>query len=297
MLDLAAIAQFFLSGLTNGCAFALVAVTIVLNANVSGVVNLAQGEYVAVGGLLLASLAAMGLPLPASLALIAAAGLFLGAIQERLTIRPIRNSARFLQITVTLGVAVAIRGAAFLIWGKDPLSAPGFSGEGVVFIAGALLPTQAIWVWGGTAALLIFIFSILSFTQLGRAIRACSINERAARLMGIDPVRMTLLVFAVSGAMSTLSGAIIAPLTLASWDSGLTIGLKGLIAAIFGGFRSPALAVSAGLAIGVLEAFLAGFGSSEAKDVVLYAVLIGALLVMGGVFARGRDRLHLGSST
>jgi branched-chain amino acid transport system permease protein len=103
-------------------------------------------------------------------------------------------------------------------------------------------------------------------------------------------------VFAAGGAMSTLGGALIAPLTLASWDSGLTIGLKGLIAAIFGNFRSPGLAVAAGLAIGVLESCIAGFGSSEAKDVVLYLILLVALLVMGGVFARGRDRLHVGTS-
>jgi branched-chain amino acid transport system permease protein len=296
MLDGAALAQFLLTGLTTGCAYALVALAIVLMFNVSGVVNLAQGEYGALGGLLLASMSAMHLPLPVSLAAVIAAGMLLGAAQERLTIRPIRSAPQFVQITVTLGVAVAIRGAAFLIWGKDPLNVPGFSGDDVFFLWGAILPVQAIWIWGGTAILLALVFVVLAFTQVGRAIRACSLNGRAARLMGINPQRMTVLVFAAGGAMSTLGGALIAPLTLASWDSGLTIGLKGLIAAIFGSFRSPGLAVAAGLAIGALESCIAGFGSSEAKDVVLYLILLAALLVMGGVFARGRDRLHIGTS-
>jgi branched-chain amino acid transport system permease protein len=230
------------------------------------------------------------------LAVVIAAGLLLGLLQERLTIRPIRAAAHFVQITVTLGVAVAIRGAAFLIWGKDPLNVRGFSGDDVFFLFGAILPVQTIWIWAGTAIMLALMFGILAFTQIGRAIRACSLNGRAARLMGINPQRMTALVFAAGGAMSMLGGALIAPLTLASWDSGLTIGLKGLIAAIFGSFRSPGRAVVAGLAIGVLEAFIAGLGSSEAKDVVLYLILLAALLVMGGVFARGRDRLHVGTS-
>ena len=64
MLDGAALAQFLLTGLTTGCAYALVALAIVLMFNVSGVVNLAQGEYGALGGLLLASMSAMHLPLP-----------------------------------------------------------------------------------------------------------------------------------------------------------------------------------------------------------------------------------------
>lgn len=296
MIDVATIAQFFTSGLTTGCSYALVALAIVVVANVCGVVNLAQGEYVAVGGLVLASIMTLHIPVVVALVIIALVGAALASVQEILTIRPIRNAPAFLQITVTLGVAVVIRGGAFIIWGKDAVGVPGFSGDDMLIVAGAIFPVQALWVWIGTTILLGIAFYVLAFTQLGRSIRACSINRRAALLMGINPQRTSLLVFAAAGALSTLSGAMLAPITLASWDSGLTPGLKGLIAAIFGGFRSPLLAVVAGLAMGVLEALIAGFGSSDAKDVYFYAILLLGLLVMGGVFARGRDRLNLGSS-
>lgn len=296
MPDSAALAQFLASGLTTGCGYALVALAIVLVANVSGVVNLAQGEYCAIGGLVLASLLAVQLPVTLCLLLVALLGTVLGVVQERATIRPIQRDAHFLQITVTLGVAVMLRGGAFLIWGKDPLAARGFSGDGVIEFAGAIFPVQTLWVWGGTAVLLLFIFLVLVFTQTGRAIRACSINREAAQLMGINPRRTSVLVLAAAGAASTLSGAFLAPLTLASWDSGLTLGLKGLIAAIFGGFKNPVSAVVAGLVIGILESFIAGLGSSDARDVFLYALLLAGLLAMGGVFARGRDRLRLGSA-
>lgn len=296
MFDPEALVQFLLSGLTAGCAYSLVALGIVLSANVSGVVNLAQGEYVAVGGLVLASLAGLGVPLPACGLAVVLAGLLLGAAQQRLTVEPTRNSPAFVQITVSLGVAVVVRGLAYLAYGKDPLHAPDFSGDDVFFFYGAILPLQALWVWGGTVLLLALVFGVLSFTMLGRAIRACAINDRAARLVGVNPRRMSLAVFMATGALSTVGGALIAPITLASWDAGLVIGLKGLIAAIFGNFRQPVHAVLAGLAIGVGESLIAGFGSSEAKDVVLYGLLLAALLLFGGVFARGRDMLHLGSS-
>jgi branched-subunit amino acid ABC-type transport system permease component len=296
MLDSAAIAQFLTGGLTTGCGYALVALAIVVMANVSGVVNLAQGEYVAVGGLLLASLVVVHVPIAIALLVIATAGVVLGMVQERLTVQPIQSAPHFLQITVTLGVAVVIRGAAFLIWGKDPLGVPGFSGDGILVVAGAIFPVQTLWVWFGTALMLLVAFGVLSFTQIGRSVRACSINRTAARLMGINPQRTSMWVFAAAGAASTISGALLAPLTLASWDSGLTLGLKGLIAAVFGGFRSPLAAVVAGLAIGVLESFVSGLGSSASKDVVLYGLLLAGLLVMGGLFARGRERLHSGVS-
>lgn len=296
MFDSASILQFLLSGATSGCAYALVALAIVQAANVSGVINLAQGEYVAVGGLVFASLAALGMPIVVCCIAAASTGVVLGAIQERLTVEPARESAAFVQITVSLGVAVVIRGTAYLVYGKDPVQAPGFSGDNVFFAFGAILPLQALWVWAGTAVLLALVFGLLSFTMLGRAIRACSINRRAAQLVGVNPRAMTLAVFMATGALSAIGGALIAPLTLASWDAGVTIGLKGLIAAIFGNFRSPVRAVAAGLAIGIAEAMIAGFGSSAAKDVVLYSLLLASLLILGGVFARGRDSLRLGSS-
>jgi branched-subunit amino acid ABC-type transport system permease component len=296
MLDAAALAQFLLAGATTGCTYALVALGIVLAANVSGVVNLAQGEYVAVGGLLLVTLLGLGLPLILCLCGVGLLGAIIGALQEALTVRPARNSPHFIQVTVTLGVAVMIRGVAYLIYGKDPIAVPGFSGDDAFVLLDAILPLQSLWIWGGTAALVAMTFGILSLTSIGRAIRACSINPRAARLMGIDPERMSLSVFAASGALSAIGGALIAPLTLASWDSGLTIGLKGLIAAIFGGFRSPTKAVVAGLAIGIAESLVVGFGSSNARDAIVYGGLLVALLAMGGVLTRGRDRLRLGSS-
>ena len=296
MFDTEAFLQFLLSGTTAGCAYGLVALALVLSANVSGVVNLAQGEYVAVGGLVLASLASLGVPIALCCAAAALTGLLLGALQERLTVEPTRASPAFVQITVSLGVAVVIRGVAYLATGKDPLRAPGFSGDDVFVVGGAILPVQAIWVWAGTAALVALVFGLLSSTMLGRAIRACSINRRAAQLMGINPRAMSLAVFMATGALSTIGGALIAPITLASWDAGLVIGLKGLIAAIFGHFRKPVQAVVAGLTIGIAESLIAGYGSSDAKDVILYGLLLAALLVLGGVFARGRDALHLGSS-
>ena len=194
-------------------------------------------------------------------------------------------------MTITLGVAIVIRGLALLFLGRDPYSLAGFSGGGVILVAGAVLPGQSLWIWGTTAALLAATFWFLKFTDTGRAVRACAIDPEAARLMGVDTTRMSLLVFAASGAMGALGGVVITPLATVSWSSGLDYGLKGFIGALLGGFRSPGRAVLGGLAIGALESLSAGYISSQSKDVIAYGTLLVYLMIRGGVLAFGRSSL------
>lgn len=290
-MDFSVFVQLLLPGLTTGCVYALVALGFVLCANVSGVVNFAQGEYVMLGGVVAAFLVPHGVSLPVAIALAVVAGALLGALQERLTLAPARHSPDFIQITITLGVAVVLRGGALIAFGKDPLSMPGFSGDGIFEVAGAAVPVQSLWVWGATALMLAAMFWFLRYTDPGRAVRACSINLQAARLMGVNAERLTLAVFAVAGASGALAGAVIAPIVLANWDAGIAYGLKGFIGAIIGNFRAPGIAVAAGLGIGVLESFAAGYVSSGFKDAIVYGALLAYLLVKGGVFVFGRASL------
>jgi branched-chain amino acid transport system permease protein len=232
----------------------------------------------------------IGLGTPFGVAILAATalGAIAGAAQEVLTLAPVRRQPHFIQITTTVGSAVVLRGITLIVAGKDALSVPGFSGDGVFFVFGAILPVQSLWVWGATVLLLGGTFWFLRYTSTGRAVRACSINLQAARLMGVNAERLRVVVFAVSGGTGALAGVVITPIVLASWDAGLAYSTKGFIGAIIGGFRSPSMAVLAGLLIGLLESLGAGYISSGWKDFIVYGVLLAWLLVQGGVFVRGR---------
>lgn len=277
-----------LPGLTTGCVYALVAVGFVICANVSGVVNLAQGEFVMIGGMVASWLVAASWPLPVAIVIAMLVGAALGGAQEKLTLAPVRRSPPFIQVTTTVGVAIVVRGFALVLFGTDPLSLPGFSGDGVFFVGGAVLPVQSLWVWFTTAALLAATFGVLRHTDIGRAVRACSINLQAALLMGVDAERLRVIVFAVSGAVAALAGAVVTPIVLSTWDAGISYGIKGFAGAIIGGFRSPLLAVAGGIGIGIVEAFGAGYISSGWKDFIVYGVLLAYLLIRGGVFRVGR---------
>lgn len=291
MIDWQSFAQLVVSGFTMGCVYALVALGFVMCANVSGLINFAQGEYVMIGGLVTASLSAFGTPLALAVACASVCGGILGILQERLTLAPIRRYPVFIQITVSLGVAEVLRGSALGLFGKDPLSVPDFSGGDVLDIGGVLLVTQTIWVWATTAVLLGLVFYFLNYTEKGRAVRACASNAVAAQLMGIRLAGMGMIVFAAAGVAGALAGAVIAPIALANWSVGIEYGIKGFVGALLGGFRNPMAAVMGGIALGIVEELSTGYIASGSKDVVSYSLLLIFLFIRGGIFAGGRRPL------
>ncbi|MBV9747907.1 MAG: branched-chain amino acid ABC transporter permease [Acetobacteraceae bacterium] len=288
--------QLMLPGFTTGCVYALVALGYVLCANVSGVVNFAQGEFVMLGGMTAAWLIGQDVDLIWAIAAAVALGAAMGAVQEVATLAPVRRAPHFIQITTTVGFAVVLRGLTLIVAGKDALSIPGFSGDDTFELAGAVLPLQSLWVWGATALLLAATFGFLRYTATGRAVRACSINLQAARLMGVDAGRLRLLVLAATGGSAALAGVVITPIVLASWDAGIAYSIKGFIGAILGGFRSPGAAVLGGIGIGLVESFASGYVSSGWQDFIVDGLLLAYLLLRGGILLRGRAAAMAGES-
>ncbi|HET9770804.1 MAG TPA: ATP-binding cassette domain-containing protein, partial [Acidimicrobiia bacterium] len=277
MPPLSDLSQYLFSGLSVGCIYALVALGFVVIANVSGVYNFAQGDFVMLGGMIVAWAGRedVSMLLAVPLAMLVGAGV--AGLQERLTVAPVRGRVGPLaMVVVTLGFGLVLQGVALRVWKEDPLRAEPFT-AGVFELFDARLSRQVWWVWGTTALVLVGTTALFRFTGVGRAMRACAINPVAARLQGIRVGRMSLGAFLLAGALSGLVGAVTVPLTLVRWNSGLVVGLIGFIAAALGGFTSPVRAVVAGLGLGVIEAISAGVISSSYRTALVYAVLLAYL--------------------
>ncbi|MEA2445406.1 MAG: branched-chain amino acid transport system permease protein [Thermoleophilales bacterium] len=282
--------QYVFSGLTQGCLYALIALAFVTIANVTGVYNFAQGDWIMVGGMVAVAGAAGGLPVAVCVVLAMAAVAGVALVQERLTVAPVRHRVGMLGLVVaSLGVGVLLRGGALAIWGKDVRSLHPFN-DGVFHFLGADLDYQTAWVWGTTALVLVVMLGLFRFTDVGRAMRACAMNPTAARLIGIRVGTMSMSAFVIGGAMSGLIGAVIVPQTGVSWDSGLALGLVGFIAAALARFEDPVRAVVAGLSLGVVQALAAGLVSSAYSDAILYSVLMVYLVGVGLLGADGPFR-------
>lgn len=272
------LAQYILSGLSVGCVIALVALGFVIIANVTGVYNFAQGQYVMVGGMVAAWSLAQGLAWPLAVILSIAIVAAVAVAQERITVAPVRGRMGPLGLVVaSLGVAVILDGLALLLFGRDPLRADLFV-SGNFELLGARLKDQVLLVWGATAAVLAAVIALFYRTHLGRAMRAVEVNPVAARLVGIRVGPLSAGAFAIGGALAGMAGAVTVPLTLVAWDRGIAIGLAGFIAAALAGFSSPARAVLAGLALGVVESLAGGLVSSSYRLAFVYGVLLVFLL-------------------
>lgn len=271
--------QLLFSGLTLGSIYSLIALALVTTFNITGVLNLAQGEFVALGALLAASLYAAGLPLAAaflvSVALVAA----LGAIIERVAIYPARESSALTLIIITVGLSISLRGLALLVWGTDPVSLPAFSSGGPLLVGGAAVNLQTLWILGMAAVTMVVMYVFFELTYTGKALRACVINRTAALLVGINPSSMSLLAFAGSGAIGAAAGIFITPVTLATYDMGFMLGVKGFVAAAIGGMHNIRGAVLGGFILGILEVYSAGLVSSGLKDAVALVVLLAMLML------------------
>ena len=272
--------QFILSGLSNGAIYALIGFGFAIIHNATGIINFAQGEFVMLGGMLtIFSLVFLHLPLLPSILLAIAISTLVGIAFERLAIRPLKNAKPLSLIIITIGASIFIRGAAMLIWGKDTHALPSFSGDDPLFIAGATLLPQHLWIFGISVLIIIINRIFFNYTITGKAMRACAYNAYVASLVGIDVKIMVLLSFIISSAIGSMAGIIIAPLTMTSYDVGIMLGLKGFCAVIIGGMSSGLSTVMGGLLLGLLESLGAGFISASYKDAIAFIILLLILFV------------------
>jgi len=272
--------QYVLSGLSNGAIYALIGFGFAIIYNSTGIINFAQGEFVMLGGMLTVFfLAVFKLPLAAAIILAIIISTIVGISFERLAIRPLKNASPLSLIIITIGASIFMRGAAMLIWGKDTYALPAFSGNDPLYIAGATILPQHLWILGVTVLIIIGSRIFFNYSIAGKAMRACSYNPLAAGLVGINVKNMVMLSFAISSAIGSMAGIIIAPLTLTSYDVGIMLGLKGFCAVIIGGMSSGLGTLMGGLLLGLLESLGAGFISASYKDAIAFIILLLILFI------------------
>jgi len=267
--------QFLFTGLTLGSIYALVALGFTMIYNATGIINLAQGEFVMLGGLIMVFCTlVLKIPMVLGFFLTILAVTLTGAVFERFAIRPLRNASLITLIIVTLAGSILFRGVAMFLWGKDPYMLPAFGSQKPIQLWGATLQPQILWVLGITVAVVVGFTYFFKKTLIGKAMTACAFNPLAARLVGINVSRMVLVSFGVSAALGAIAGAIITPITLMEYDRGPLLALKGFSAAVLGGLGSAPGSIAAGFLIGILESMGAGLISSGYKYAIALLVLL-----------------------
>ncbi|MFQ5485656.1 MAG: branched-chain amino acid ABC transporter permease [Desulfobacterales bacterium] len=284
--------QYLITGLTIGSIYAMVAIGFNIIYNVTEIINLAQGEFVMLGGLVMVSFHIfLGLPIfvafPATIIVVTLVGMSL----DRMAIHPIRQPTVLTMIVATIAAAFILKGAAMFIWGKDPLDLPAFSGRSPILFFGAVIQPQYFWVIGFLVVIVIALTFFFEKTIYGKAMSACADNVNAASLVGINVKRMILLSFALSACIGAIAGITITPISLMEYDRGAMLAVKGFGAVVLGGLGSFPGAILGGLILGTIESFGAGLLSSGYKDAYALIILLLVLFVkpsglLGSIEAR-----------
>jgi branched-chain amino acid transport system permease protein len=273
--SLADLIQFCFAGITMGATYGLVAVGFNVIFNATGAVNFAQGEFAMLGGMLGAALLTWsGLPLPAVIVLTVLAVTAIGVLLERLAIKPARGADILNLIIITIGASIFLKGAVMVTLGKNAAGLPAFTGERPIWLLGAAILPQALWIVGVALAIMMGLHLFFARTLVGKAMQAVAIDREAARLVGIDVGRMVMLSFALAAAVGAVAGIIITPMTLTIYDAGTMLGLKGFAAAVAGGLGNTLGGIAGGLVLGLLEALGGGLIASELKDVLAFVLLL-----------------------
>ena len=270
--------QLTFSGLAQGAVYGLVALGFVAIFSVREIVNLAQGEYAALAGLSAISAVAAGVPLLLAALLVVPLVVAVSVLIERVAIAPVRRMTPLVSIILTLGVSTALKAIMLLVWGPEGRSLPAFPGRDLL-VGGVSIRAQEPWILVIAATLGYAVVWFYEHTLHGKALRACAEQPVAARLVGISPRRATMVAFAIAGVVGAVAGVIGTPIYFASWEHGLTLGLKGFVAATLGGLVSFRVAFLGALFLGVLENLVAGYVDSGYRDAVAFVVLVLVLVV------------------
>ncbi len=272
------IAQFIATGFITGTIYALLGLGLVVVYSVTRVVNVAQGEFAAFGALLAAALATRGTPVWLTLIVAVSAAAAVGAGVHRVAIHPARGASGLVLLIITIAVHLSLKGILLLVFGTNPYSLQPFSAGPPVHLFSAVLTRQSLWVVGVTGGALVLLYLFFTQTIRGKSLRACASNMTAARLVGIRVAWMGTLAWAIAGALGGLAGVLITPLTLATYDMGLILGLKGFVGAVVAGLVSYPWTVAACIGFGILESLGAGLLSSNYRDAIAFSLLIAILL-------------------
>jgi branched-chain amino acid transport system permease protein len=282
--------QQLVNGLVQGAVYVLVAIGLSLVFGVLKVVNFAHGEFYVVGGFAAYFVTStLGLPYWLAVILSAVAGLVVGAVAERLAIRPLRNAPEDAVFLSTFGLSlVLLYGVKLLLGGQPRPVSTSFTRN--FSLGGLAITEQQIFVVLVTIVLVGALFVVLRRSYLGLVLRAVAEDRHTGVLMGINTEFVYWGAFAVAAALAAVAGAAVAPIFTINPFSGQDMLITAFIVVIAAGLGSLTGAVFVGLGLGVAEAMVAGYVSGDAEQWVAYVLVIAVLLLRPQGLFPGRRR-------
>ncbi|HUZ17828.1 MAG TPA: branched-chain amino acid ABC transporter permease [Spirochaetia bacterium] len=284
--------QHFINGLTLGSIYALIALGYTMVYGILKFINFAHGDIMTMGTYvgLLSYTALIGKstnPLWIIVSFVIAmlfamtASAVLGVLVERVAYKPLRKAPRLAPLISAIGVSIILMNTAAFIFGTKSRDFPYPFDNTAMNISGVAVTPNQILILAVSLALMIGLKLFVDYSRLGKAMRATSLDQGVASLMGINVNFIISLTFFIGSALAATAGVLVATEYTVYPTMGALAGLKAFIAAVVGGIGNITGAMIGGILLGVLETFgvvILGIPQGY-KDTIAFGVLIIILLV------------------
>jgi branched-chain amino acid transport system permease protein len=273
---------YIISGASQGCIYALVALGVVLIYRSNRVLNFAHGDVTTAGAFVTFALVLYNLPwwLAAILSLLFGALISIIFYFAILIPAQRREATHLGQIILTLGFGLILQGLVLRFGDPQPQTFPFPLSDTEVYEIGNVVISHlsiGTLVVGLVGSLIFYL--LVQKTKIGLAMRATSENLPAAQTLGIPTRRVLALSWGLAAFFGVLAGLFLAAELLIDPFFMLEPFLKGFAAAILGGLNSLPGAIVGGLILGIAEALAGGFISVAFKNTLAFLIIIVVLLL------------------
>ena len=270
--------QVLVNGILLGGLYAAVAVGFSLVWGVMGIINVTHGSLIMAGAYITYVLHDVHHLDPFLTIPVAMAALFLfGYLLQNMLINRVLSGGVLATLIITFGLDHMIANLALLIFSADERgAAPNYAR--IVLHAGELLvPYVRLLIFLSAVGLVTAVYLLLTYSKIGRAIRAVALNTHAAQLTGVDLTRTYSLTFAIGAALAGAAGSLLATTYTISPEMGGHYLLKAFVITVIGGLGNLAGVLFGAVLLGVAETFGAlffGTGYQEAIGVALLLIVL-----------------------
>ena len=265
----------FINGLNIGSIYALIALGYTMVYGIAKLINFAHGDVIMVGAYI--SFISMKFGLPWWLAVIISIVVcaILGVVMEKVADKPLRNASRISLLITAIGISYLLQNAFQLIFGANPQPYHAFITLPALSLGGISIQANYYITFSVSVVLMILLTLFVNKTTMGKAMRAVSEDEGAAKLMGINVDTTISLTFAIGCALAAIAGILYANCyPMINPTLGSLPGIKAFIAAVLGGIGSIPGAVLGAFILGMVEAMTKAYISSQLTDTIVFAILI-----------------------
>ena len=272
--------SYMISGVSLGSVYAIIALGYTMVYGIAKMLNFAHGDVIMVGGYVsLLTVTALGLPWWVGVLLAMLVCTVLGVLIEGLAYKPLRAAPSLAVLITAIGVSYFLQNAALLLWGSTPMSyTPIVSGS--LSLEGLKISYITLVTIVMCIVIMVGLTLFTDKTRMGKAMRACSEDNGAAQLMGINVNRTISLTFAIGSALAAIAGVLLCSFNTSLMPTtGSMPGIKAFTAAVFGGIGSIPGAFLGGILLGIIESLAKAYISTQLANSIVFAVLIVTLLV------------------